>query len=455
MVLELRQQQKQNLSQRMIQSVKILQMTSQELETYVDELALENPAMDVEKASGESIDSRYQDYLAGEQDHYLSQRQHNDDDYDPKDSWNFNTDHGETLADYLRSQIDFKLFSYEETLILAFILDALDEKGYLTESTAFIADRFDTDEETVEDMIVFLQGLEPAGVCARSLSECLQIQLSQKGILNDDLREITENYLELLAKNKIAALSAKLGQPAALVSKYCALIRTLDPKPGSRFYHQEDIQYIIPDVYVVSKEDGFEISLSREGAPSVSVNGYYQKLCKNTEDAEVKEYLDRKISQTEWVRQCILQRQTTMTKVSEEIVRHQRRFFEQGPENMQPLKMSEIAEAIEMHESTISRAIDNKYLQCAWGIFPMSDFFQRKATARDSRAAAMAEENFTSDQVKQALREIIAAESPKKPFSDRILSEKLSERGITISRRTVAKYRDEGGIPDASGRKQF
>ena len=340
-------------------------------------------------------------------------------------------------------------------MILAFLLEALDEKGYLTDSTTFIADRFDAEEETVEDLIGFLQGLEPAGVAARSLSECLQIQLAQKGILNDDLKEITENHLELLAKNKIAALSAKLGQPAALVSKYCALIRTLDPKPGSRFYHQEETQYIIPDVYVTAKENSFEISLSRDGAPSVSVNGYYQKLSKSTDDAEVKEYLDRKISQTEWVRQCILQRQTTMTKVSEEIVRHQQQFFEKGPEHMQPLKMSEVAEAIEMHESTVSRAIDKKYLQCAWGVFPMSDFFQRKATARDSRAAAMTEQSFTSDHVKQALKEIIATESPKKPYSDRILSEKLSERGMTISRRTVAKYRDEAGIPDASGRKQF
>ena len=300
-----------------------------------------------------------------------------------------------------------------------------------------------------------MQGLEPAGVCARSLSECLQIQLQQKGILNDDLREITEHHLELLAKNKIAALSGKLGLPPALVSGYCDLIRTLDPKPGSRFYHQEETQYIIPDVYVTKREGSFEISLSRDSAPSISVSSYYQQLSRNTDDAEVKDYLDRKISQTEWVRQCILQRQTTMTRVSEEIVRHQLQFFEKGPDHMQPLKMSEVAEAIEMHESTVSRAIDKKYLQCSWGVFPMSDFFQRKATARDSRAAAMTEQSFTSDHVKQALREIIETEPSRKPFSDRILSEKLAERGITISRRTVAKYRDEAGIPDASGRKLY
>ena len=453
MALELRQQQKQNLSQRMIQSVQILQMSSQELESYVDELALENPAMDVKKSQGESIDSWHQNYAEAEHDHYLAQRQRNDDDYDPRDTWNFNTQHGETLKEYLWSQINPRLFSKSEILILDYMMDCLDDRGYLTESAGETADRFEADEDQVSDLIHFLQTLEPAGICAHNISECLQLQLDRKGLLNDALKELTDHHLDLVAKSKTSSIASKLGISKSQASKYCDLIKTLDPRPGGRFYRQEEIQYIIPDVYVTKKDDDFEISLNAKDTPVVSVNDYYQRLLKSTKDGDVKEYLDTKIKQTAWVRQCIEQRRTTMIKVTREIINFQRAFFERGPDYMKPLKIAEIADAIEMHESTVSRAIDKKYLQCSFGVFPMSYFFQRKATARDTRSCAIDEQSFTSDQIKKALREIIAAEDPKKPYSDRILSEKLAERGISISRRTVAKYRVEAGIPDASGRK--
>ena len=455
MSLNLQTKQNQSMSQRMIQSIRILQMTSQELESYIDELALENPAMDVEKSAGESIDAYYQLYAIQEQNRYLTQRQNNDDDYDPKGSWNILTDRGDTLRDHLLAQLDLKAFSRTEVLILYYLLENLDGRGYLTEDAAFVAEQYDVETEDVERLIHCLQALEPVGICARNLSECLRLQLAASGQLDDALEQILGECLELVAKNKYAAIAGKLGITAAKAAWYGALIRSLDPKPGSRFYHQDDARYIVPDTYIYRTGDRFTISLNSADTPTICVNSYYQSLCRDTDDAEAREYLQEKIQQAQWLSKCITQRQVTLQRVSEEIFRRQTAFFIHGPDHLQTMKMSEVADAIEMHESTVSRAIDKKYVQCDYGVFPMQYFFQRKATARNTRAVAFDEQSFTSTDVKRMLREIIETEDPKKPFSDRILGEKLQERGVSISRRTISKYREEAGIPDASGRKNL
>ena len=454
MSLELTVKQSANLSQRMIQSVQILQMTAQELESYVDELALENPAMDVEKPSIESIDAYHRAVAARNDRRYLTLRQNNDDDYDPKDNWAFSSDHGETLREHLLSQLDLKSFSKMEAVILDYLLDSLDERGYLTESAADTAELLGVAAEDVERVIRRLQKLEPLGICARNLSECLCLQLEAYDQLDDTLTRLLDECLEMVAKNKIAAIAGKLEISAAKATQYCALIRSLNPKPGGCYYHQEEIGYITPDVSVVTESGQYFIILNNADIPTISVNGYYQKLCGDTADREAHEYLEKKIRQAEWVRQCITQRQITLQHVSEEILRRQKAFFVNGPDHLQSMKLSEVAAALNIHESTVSRAISNKYLQCAYGTFPMQYFFQRKATARDTRSTASSDQNHTSTEIKRLLREIIQSEPSQKPFSDRILCEKLSERGVTISRRTIAKYRDEAGIPDASGRKK-
>ena len=439
----------------MIQSVQILQMSSQELESYIDGIALENPVMDVEKTAGQrdSLDALRHSHMDKEEDHYLAQRQRNDDDYDPKDSWNFNRDRGETLKEHLRSQLDIKRFVGKDALILDYLLDSLDERGYLTEDVSFVAECFDSEPEKVEALISVLRELEPAGICAGNLQECLKLQLRRRGLLNVVMEKLIDDCLELISKNRIPAIAARLGISSETASRYCSLVRSLDPRPGSRFYHQDDTVYIIPDVCVTKKNDAFSVTLNCGDAPEIRVNSYYQNLLQTTDDKDTLDYLENKIRQAEWLQHCITQRQETITRISCEILKRQIAFFRNGPDYLQPLKMSEIAGAIGMNGSTVSRAIDQKYLQCSWGIFPMNWFFQRKATGRDIRAAAVEEENFTPAEVKRRLHKIIESEDPKKPYSDRILSEKLGETGITISRRTVAKYREEENIPDASGRK--
>lgn len=455
MGIELQQKQNQNLSARMIQSAQVLQMTSQELEVYLDELSLENPAMDVERGEQESLDERISIHYDREQFYYRSQRQNNDDDADLKEQWNIAVGQGETLQEHLWSQLDTKDFSPLELALTRYLLDCLDDRGYLSLDPALAAKRFRTGLKTVERLIGRLQTLEPVGVCARDLGECLRLQLLASGQMDDNLSAILDRHLEQVAKNKYAAIAGALGITTAEAAGYGALLRSLDPSPGGRFFAHNDAYYVVPDVWIVREGDGFSVTVNRAREPVVRVNGFYRKLSAETDDKEVQEYLTKKIGEAEWVSRCIAQRTNTMQKVAGEILRLQMDFFIKGQEHLHSMKIADVAQATLLHESTISRAINNKYLQCDYGLFPMSYFFQRKATSRNSRSVAVQEQDFTGSEIRAAIRKLLQTEPHAKPFSDRVLTEKLAEKGISISRRTVAKYREECGIPDASGRKSI
>ncbi len=454
MSLELQMKQSQTLSQRMIQSVKILQMTAPELDHYIGDLALENPVIDVKEKPKESIEEQQWLNSLNEGSHYLYQRQNNDDDYDPKDNWNINTDHGETLYEYLWSQLITSDFTNEEQQIIHFMLESLNDQGYLTESTDDIAGYFHVEPQMVESLLSKLQELEPVGVCARDLPECLKLQLKSRQILTPVLEQLIDECLDLMAKNKIPAIARKLHLTAAEVTGYCQIIKSLNPKPGSAFFNREEMKYIIPDVTIVKFDNHFDILLNESMYPEIEVNQYYRKMNTESDNKEVKDYLENKIRQVEWVKQCIAQRSQTLMSVSMEILKNQEDFFIKGPGHLHPLKLADVAQAAGIHESTVSRAVDKKYLQCSWGIYPLSFFFQRNVTA-GSGDADSADQNLTNADIKRMLHKIINEENKKKPYSDRILSEMLSERGMPISRRTVAKYRDEEGIPDTTGRKSY
>ncbi|MDO4960710.1 MAG: RNA polymerase factor sigma-54 [Eubacteriales bacterium] len=468
MALELDIRQQQKITQRTIQSVQILQMSSHELDAYIREQALENPAMDVTgKESSESVEAHIEARAAGEEEHYLSIRQNNDDDYDPKGNWNFNTGNVEKVSDCLLMQLDLASYSCAERWAIDYIVESLDERGYFTEDPAEAAVNCGLTEEEFKRLLSELQALEPAGICAHDLCDCLKIQLKREGLLEPKLEELVDSCLELAAKNKIVAMSKKLRVTPEKADEYLTIIRTLDPKPGSRFAKTAEIRYVRPDVYVTQIKDAegirnegardtselFEIELNDAMYPEISVNEYYYKLFRQTDDAELKEYLSAKINQVRWIRQCIEQRNNTLISVTREILECQRDFFLDGPKKLKPLRLIDVAEKTGLHESTISRAANSKYLQCSRGVFPLSYFFKKSAAAHRQGFAVSDNAKITSDNIKNLLKEIVAGENPKKPMSDRLLSEALEQRGVSISRRTVAKYRDEAGIPDASGRK--
>ena len=460
MDLKLQVKQTQTLSQRMIQSAEILQMTSQELNTYINELALENPVIDIvepptAQEQRESIEQQEWLNSFNEENYYLYQRQNNDDDYDFKSSWNINTDDGETLQDYLWSQLITENFTDQETEIIKFMLECLDNKGYLEESTETIASYFGTDTEIVEDLLSDLQALDPSGVCARTLEECLKLQLERRDILTPVLESIIDNCLEMVARNQIPAIARKLRLSPAETAGYCQIIKSLNPKPGVSFSSRDQLRYIIPDVTIVKFKDHFDILLNESMYPTIELNSYYRQMNQNPESSELKEYLGNKIRQAEWVKQCVTQRGKTLMQVSRAILEHQEEFFTFGPAHLNPLRLADIAQELDIHESTVSRAVSKKYLQCSWGVYPMNFFFSRSVAVQESSSSESGTQSVTAADIKRVLREIIEEENKKKPYSDRLLGEKLAERGISISRRTVAKYREEEGIADASGRKEY
>ena len=444
----------------MIQSAEILQMTSQELNTYINELALENPVIDIvepptAEEQRESIEQQEWLNSFNEENYYLYQRQNNDDDYDFKSSWNINTDDGETLQDYLWSQLITENFTDQETEIIKFMLECLDNKGYLEESTETIASYFGTDTEIVEDLLSDLQALDPSGVCARTLEECLKLQLERRDILTPVLESIIDNCLEMVAKNQIPAIARKLRLSPTETAGYCQIIKSLNPKPGVSFSSRDQLRYIIPDVTIVKFKDHFDILLNESMYPTIELNSYYRQMNQAPDSQELKEYLGNKIRQAEWIKQCITQRSKTLMDVSRVILQRQEAFFSHGPNYLKPLRMADIAETLGIHESTVSRAVSKKYLQCSWGVYPMNFFFSRSVAVQESSSSESGTQSVTAADIKRVLREIIEEENKKKPYSDRLLGEKLAERGISISRRTVAKYREEEGIADASGRKEY
>ena len=460
MDLKLQVKQTQTLSQRMIQSAEILQMTSQELNTYINELALENPVIDIvepptAEEQRESIEQQEWLNSFNEENYYLYQRQNNDDDYDFKSSWNINTDDGETLQDYLWSQLITENFTDQETEIIKFMLECLDNKGYLEESIETIASYFRTDTEIVEDLLSDLQALDPSGVCARTLEECLKLQLERRDMLTPVLESIIDNCLEMVAKNQIPAIARKLRLSPTETAGYCQIIKSLNPKPGVSFSSRDQLRYIIPDVTIVKFKDHFDILLNESMYPTIELNSYYRQMNQNPESSELKEYLGNKIRQAEWVKQCVTQRGKTLMQVSRAILEHQEEFFTFGPAHLNPLRLADIAQELDIHESTVSRAVSKKYLQCSWGVYPMNFFFSRSVAVQESSSSESGTQSVTAADIKRVLREIIEEENKKKPYSDRLLGEKLAERGISISRRTVAKYREDEGIADASGRKEY
>lgn len=454
MQLEVGLKQSQVLSQRMIQSAEILQMTSTELSSYINELALENPVIDIKESRTSENDGdmleKYQ-WLSSQESRtgvYQTQDSGNEDEYESNASWNFDADGEETLQDYMWSQIICKDLDEKQTEMIKFMLECLDGRGYFTEELEVVAEEFNIEMQEAENMLKMLQSLEPAGVCARNLGECLQLQLERRGMLTQELKSLVTLYLEQMANNQLPLLAKELNLDIKKIDEYCRLIKSLNPKPGTSFFDRERLKYIIPDVTIVKFKEHFEILLNDSLYPEIEVNGYYRQLSKNSDEADVTEYLQKKIQQTEWIRQCIAQRNKTLIGVSKRLLEHQERFFTNGISYIVPLKMSEVADDMGIHESTVSRAVKNKYLQCAWGMFPMSFFFSKGLSRQTGSSISV-------QNVKTALREIIENEDKLKPYSDRILADKLGEMNISISRRTVAKYREQEKIPDAGGRKQY
>ena len=456
--------QRQTLSQRMVQTMEILQMSAQELETYLEALSLENPVIeldtqDTDTESQKEIEfQRKLDWLeSGDLQNRIYYQQDRDS-QNPEHNWNNATDEQVVLKDHLLSQLLLSQIKEEDLKILRFLMDSLDDRGYFTEDITYVAAYFHSNPTHIESLLKVIQSLEPCGVGARDLKECLLLQLQrlheQEPITDYELvQTLIQNHLDDIAKNHYHDISKRLQISMERIDLACQKIRSLNPKPGSIFSHQEQLRYIVPDVIITLVEDRFEILINEHQYPSFTISGYYKHMLDTTDDAEAKDYLQKKIRQAEWVQSCITQRSSTLKRVVSVLMERQLDFFLHGRGHRAPLRLTDIAEELNLHESTISRALRGKYLQCSWGVFPLNYFLVSVATK--TKASSSTEEAQTPEYVKSKLQELIQSEDKQKPYSDQHLSDRLTAMGIPISRRTVNKYRTELGIPDKAGRKHW
>ena len=460
MELSMSMKQTQTLSPQMMQSMEILQMGSQELLEYIQDQVQENPVLEMEEKYGKGDDTavlqRKLEWLESTdaQNRYYHQQDTEDDEKDPISNYGTVDEREENLYLYVLSQLEVMDLEPELLPVGRFLVESLNQNGWLDESVEDLAEELGKPVEEVEKALAAVQSLEPAGVGARNLSECLVLQLQRRHEDSELAIRIARDYLDPLSKSRYGLIAKSLGVCQEEVRTACDLIRTLNPRPGGGFAARENLVYINPDLFVVNFPDHFELLTNDYFFPDLNISGYYCQMLKSTEDNEVKDYLMGKVRQAKWVVHSIEQRRSTLLRCAECILELQEEFFRRGPGHLKPMCLADIAQKVGVHESTVSRTVRDKYLQCASGVYPLSYFFSRSLGAPAARPGT--EENTSSpDFAKALLKKLIGGEDKHKPLSDQKLCERMAREGCELSRRTVAKYRDELGIPSTTGRKQY
>lgn len=450
-MMELSQVQTQQLNHQQLMGLKVLQMGTMELEQYLRELTQENPLVDLEPEAPapEKEDEllRYLQWLEDNDHQNFYCNQLSEEELDPLSR--VGTDGGleETLFRFLSRQLYSMDLEEETAETVRYLASCLDERGYLTVSLDELAQSGRIPLSRLERALDILRGLEPAGVGAENLSQCLELQLKRIHEEGPAL-DIVRHHLEALARRHYAAIASQLSLPIEEVKAAAALIRELDPRPGAVFDRAEQTPYILPDLFVEEKGGRYAARLRRPGRPPFQINGYYRSLLAQSQDPQVADYLRDKLHQAEGVLQAVAQRESTLLRCAQAIVDAQTGFLRQGPQALRPMTMAETAERLELHESTVSRAVRDKYIQCPQGTYPLSYFFSRSATAKKDGSQV------GGTAARLMLRRLIDQEDPRSPLSDQKLSGLMTQAGCPISRRTVAKYRGEMNIPDMPGRKQ-
>ena len=354
-----------------------------------------------------------------------------------------------TLKDHLEWQLRLSDFSKAQEKIGHMIIGNLNKDGYLCSNIEEIAQAFDTDVQIVEDVLLILQTFDPPGVCARDLCETLLIQIQYLGIENQIITEIIKNHLKNLENRNSKKIATALKISIEDVRAAVSIIQYLEPKPGRKFSTDEPA-YIIPDIYVDKDGDGFKIIMNDDGLPKLKINRFYKEAIANGRkiSKDAKNYLNEKMQSASWLIKSIHQRQKTIYLVMESILKFQKEFFEKGIAYLRPLILKDIAEDIEMHESTISRVTTNKYAYTPQGLFELKYFF-------NSSIERTGGESMASASVKERIRLLIEDEDHENPLSDEKLAGILQRSNIQIARRTVAKYRKVLNILPSNKRKQL
>jgi RNA polymerase sigma-54 factor len=352
-----------------------------------------------------------------------------------------------SLADHLMWQLNLQTTDETTRDIGAAIIGNIDEDGYLVASVNEIGALGNWDVALVEKALEHVQSFDPIGVGARDLQECLLLQIRHLGLGGTPVEVLVQDHLRLLQNQRIPDLARQLNVEPEEIKAHIELIKHLDPKPGAR-YSPADSQYVIPDVYVVKTDEGYRAVLNEDGLPQLRISPVYRRLLDKGEQTsdETRAYVKDKFRSALWLLKSVDQRQKTILKVATSIINFQRDFLDRGIEHLRPLVLRDVANDIGMHESTVSRVVNNKYMHTPQGVYEMKFFFH-------SGISSSYGESVSSVTIKQRIKKIIGAEDQRRPLSDSKIMHILQKEGLVLARRTIAKYREELKIPTSNQRK--
>ena len=354
-----------------------------------------------------------------------------------------------TLKDHLISQLRVSQISKKLRDIGEYIIESLDENGYLTITKEDLAAILDVKPEEVEEALSVIQTFEPFGVGASNLKECLLIQLRNKDIYDKKIEVIIINHLDDIASNRINNISKKLSISIEEAQKYSDIIKNLEPKPGRAFEEGTSTKYVTPDAYIEKVGKEYVVMVNDYYGSKLMINQFYKKmLISEDKSSQASAFISNKLSSAMWLIKSLEHRKNTLYNVVKAILDYQMDFFEKGPMFLKTMTLKKIAEMVSVHESTVSRAISGKYVQTPRGIFEIKYFFKSGVDNQDGEA-------ISSESIKKKIKGYVCGEDASKPLSDQHIADLLVKEGYMISRRTVAKYRDELGILSSSKRKRY
>lgn len=435
---------KQILSQTQIQSLEILAMDTVELEAFLQNEYMDNPLL--EHTPTNEISSSMENYSKIYENPYTGGNYVNDKEDERDEGRTFVAPKKDYLKEYLTSQLDIQHFSKEEWQLISFCIGCLEDDGLFTLELDELCHLTGRDKNQVEDILGVLQDLEPYGIFAKDLPNCLIKQLEMMEIVNPVLNEIILNHLTDISEGKISTISRKMNLSTAEVRKYIAIISKLNPKPLCGLQETE-VNYIVPDIIFEKQNNQWEVKINDNWFGEYGISDYYIRMMQEAKDPELVQYFKKKLERSRFIISSIEQRRETIYNISEIILNRQKDFFE-GHGMLKPITMAEIAEEIGVHPSTITRAVKGKYIQSPQGTLLMKNVF---STAVSSSGRG---DDVSSNHVKERIRELIDGEDKRNPLSDSKLVEILKKEGIQISRRAIAKYRDEMWIKSSFDRKE-
>lgn len=419
-----------NLTPYLKQSIEILKFSEQDLSNYVNEEILTNPALSLKKKS--RFSSKRTNYLDKFSDDYL------------------NASSTEVhLIEHLQNQVNLLNINPSEKKIIEFIIGNINKNGYLDITYSEIASRFSVSKSVIKDSIKIVQSLDPSGIGAVDLQECLLIQLERKNLKNTLAYKIIKNALEDLAGNKISSISKKFSATIDEIQQAKEMILQLNPNPANEFNYISKASYIIPDIIIKNIHEKYEVLLNSQFFKNdLEIDSYFSNIDKSVCSIEEIAYINTKVQKANDIIRSIEQRNKTLFNISSEILKYQLDFFKYGKQHLKKLTRQNIAKNLGIHESTVSRAVSKKFLECSFGVFELKYFFQ-------SGINSDCNESISSEKIKCKIKDIVKNEDKNNPFSDEQLTMILESQNIKISRRCVAKYRTDTNIPSSSKRKKY